>query len=139
MIQKSRTERSILLSLVSRSFQRHQKIKVALDEEKSLNKFEDQSEALFQANKKNHQFESILLGVYAMMQYTLILIVMLFISIGHNIRIHKGDALVFVLIMMLLNSPLKRILKVPATINKGLISFEKIESIINIKPAENIS
>lgn len=139
MIQKSRTERSVLLSLVSRSFQRHQKIKVALDEEKSLNKFEDQSVLLFQANKKNHQFESILLGVYAMMQYTLILIVMLFISIGHNIRIHKGDALVFVLIMMLLNSPLKRILKVPATINKGLISFEKIESIINTKPAEIIS
>ena len=139
LIENSRTERSVLLSMVSKSFQRHHKIKAASNEEQTLDKFDLQSQKLFDANRKNHLFESMLLGFYSVMQYGLILTVLLFISMNKYIHIHKGDALVFLLIMMLLNAPLKRILKVPTTINKGLVSFNKIENIFKATPAEVVS
>jgi ABC-type multidrug transport system fused ATPase/permease subunit len=136
LVEQSRAKRSNLLSHVTKSFQRHRKIKELSDEQQATSKFSTASELLYLANISNHQFESLLNAVFSFFQYTMIAVVLLMMNYREITHIHKGDALVFILIIMLMNSHLKKILKVPAILNKGIVSFDKINKLLTNEIAE---
>ncbi|MFZ4770387.1 MAG: hypothetical protein ACOYLO_09435, partial [Ferruginibacter sp.] len=93
------------------------------------------SSELYHNNMLNNRFESLLSSLLPMLQYLMIgsLLALLTSSFG---KIEKEDALVFVLITLMMMAPMKRVLKVPAIINKGKISLNKINEILLNKPAE---
>jgi ABC-type multidrug transport system fused ATPase/permease subunit len=127
LITGSRTKRSSLLALVTKSFQRHSSIKTNSAEEVSIERFNKISGELYDNNMLNNRFESMLFSFLPMLQFLMIgSLLMIMTSAG----IQKEDALVFVLITLMMMSPMKRILKVPAIINKGKISLNKINEIL---------
>ncbi|KIA82428.1 ABC transporter transmembrane domain-containing protein [Flavobacterium sp. AED] len=130
MITASRNERSKLLAFVTRSFHRHKSIKERSMEEATKQRFNGMSDLLYTANMHNNQFESMLQALLTLLQYSIIGILLWLMSLSSS-SIGRNDALVFILITLMLISPMKRLLKVPAVINKGKISFGKINEIIN--------
>lgn len=133
LIAESRSKRSALLSFVAKSFQRHRSIKEKFSEAESIKKFVDKSINVYQNNMRNNLFDSKLQSLLSFSQYFFILIILIFMTFIKIIEIHSANALVFVLIMLQLNSPLKRILKIPSILNKGKISFNKINELFEEK------
>ena len=138
LITNSRTKRSNLLALVTRSFQRHSSIKTNITEKESIDKFDRVSNELYTTNMANNRFESLLASLLPMLQFLMIgsLLVVMTSSYG---TIRKRDALVFVLTTLMMMSPMKRVLKVPAIINRGKISLNKINDILEEKVDQNKS
>lgn len=128
-IQKSRDHRSNLLAFVTKSFSRYSDIKENNTEQSTINRFNGKSARLYAANLKNYQLESIQQSLIPFLQYAM-LGGLLFLSTVITPAINHGDALVFVLITLMLFSPMRRILKVPGILNKGNISLQKIEELL---------
>jgi len=131
----SRMERNQLVAHVSKSFQRHARIHDRERQEKTIFKFSGISEKLFHANVQNHQYESIMQSVFSVLQFMMIGIVLWAMAGSAFFKVNAGDALVFILIILLVNSTLKRILKVPSYMQKGRLSLERIEKLMNVKLA----
>lgn len=129
-ISDSRDERSKLLAFVTRTFHRHKSIKEKSREEVAELRFKGMSNLLFTANMSNNQFDSVLQALLTLLQYSIIGILLWLMSLSSS-SIGRTDALVFILITLLMISPMKRLLKVPSVINKGKISLGKINEIIN--------
>jgi len=130
LISNSRNERSKLLAFVTRSFHRHKSIKERSTEEVTEQRFSRMSDLLYTANMYNNQFDSALQALLTLLQYSIIGILLWLMSLSSS-SIGRSDALVFILITLMMISPMKRLLKVPAVINKGKISLGKINEIIN--------
>lgn len=128
-IQKSRDHRSNLLAFVTKSFSRYNDIKEDNAEQSTINRFNGKSARLYDASLKNYQLESIQQSLIPFLQYAM-LGGLLFLSTAITPAINHGDALVFVLITLMLFSPMRRILKVPGILNKGNISLQKIEELL---------
>ncbi len=128
-IQKSRDKRSGLLAFVTKSFSRYGRIKEHNDEEAIIGRFNEKSGYLFEANMKNNRLESIQESLIPFLQYAM-LGGLLFLSTIVSPGIVHGDALVFVLVMLMLFSAMRRILKVPGILTKGNISLQKIETLM---------
>lgn len=135
LITDSRTKRSSLLGLVAKSFQRHNSIKTNCTEEEVIGKFNKASDELYQKNMANNRFESLLAALLPMLQFLMMGSLLLVITSTYG-AIEKEDALVFVLITLMMLAPMKRVLKVPAIINKGKISLNKINEILISIPNE---
>lgn len=129
----SRTERNQLVAHVSRSFQRHGRIHERERQEKTVSKFERISAQLFHANIDNHRYESLMQSLFAIMQFLMIGIIFWAMAGSALFAINVSDALVFILIILLMNSTLKRVLKIPSYLQKGKLSLERIERIMNFK------
>lgn len=128
-IVSSRSRRSNLLAYVTKSFSRHEKIRQKFAEEKTIDRFNFKSEQLFEANMKNNKLESLLENLMAVLEFT-ILGILLWISTLIKPILHHSDALVFILVTLMLLSSLRRIMKVPGYLNKGNISIRKIEKLL---------
>lgn len=130
LISNSRNERSKLLAFVTKSFQRHRTIKERSAEEVTEQRFSRMSDLLYTANMYNNKFDSMLQALLPLLQYLMIGVLLWLMTLSSS-SIGSNDALVFILITLLMISPMKRLLKVPAVINKGKISLGKINEIIN--------
>lgn len=133
LIVRSRAQRNKMVSYVSRSFQRHARILERNREESTIERFNRYSRTLFKRNLTNHRFEGLADSALSVIQFAMILIILWQISHNGTFSISAGDALVFLLIILLMNATMKRVLKIPAYINKGKISLEKIEDIMNFR------
>lgn len=133
LISESRSKRSGLLSFVAKSFQRHRIIKEKYSESENIKKFTEKSIEVYDKNMLNNLFESKLQSLLSFAQYLVIMVILIFMTLTSFIEIHSANALVFVLIMLLLNSPMKRILKIPSILNKGNISFQKMNELFEVK------
>lgn len=125
LIRSSRDKRSILLAHTARSFERHTSIKASSREEKTIARFNAFSRELLYNNMKNNRFDSLLHAMLPMLQYMMIGILLWLMTFANN-TIPLNDALVYILIILLMLVPMKRVLKVPAIINKGKLSLVKI-------------
>lgn len=130
LIVESRTKRSNLLAFVAKIFHRHTSMKEKNTETISQQRFEGISAELFAANMLNNAFDSMLQALLPLFQFLMIGVLLWLITLP-VIAIDRNDALVFVLITLMMLSPMKRILKVPVVLNKGKISIEKINEILN--------
>jgi len=138
IIEYSRNKRNQLLAFVTKSFQRHMRIKTEQIESKIIGRYSKYSEELKNMNLKNHKFDSSLLSLFTFLQYGIIVILLYRIYQIHQLFPDKqdiGTALVFLLIVLQINPTLKRIMKVPAILNKGEISLKKIQ---RIKPVTTV-
>ena len=135
IIENSRNKRNQLLAFVTKSFQRHTRIKTEQIESKIIGRYTKYSEELKNLNLKNHRFDSSLLAAFTFLQYGIIVFLLYKIYHIHQLFPEKqdiGSALVFLLIVLQINPTLKRIMKVPSILNKGKISLKKIQ---RIRPA----
>jgi len=128
-IQQSRDKRSNLLAFVARSFGRYAKIRGNNSEQETISRFNEKSLRLYVSNLRNYQVEIVQKSLIPFLQYTM-LGGLLFITTLVTPAINHGDALVFVLVTLMLFSSMRKILKVPAILNKGGISLRKIETLI---------
>lgn len=128
-IQKSRDKRSNLLAFVTRSFSRFTRIKENNSEQNTINRFNEKSSQLYEANLRNYQLESFQQSLIPFLQY-IMLGGLLYLSTILTPSINHGDALVFVLVTLMLFSSMRKILKVPGVLNKGNISLQKIEELL---------
>lgn len=129
LIRKSRGKRSSVLAFVTESFQQHASIIGNNTLEKSEQRFNKLSGQLYVANMKNNRFESMLQALLPLFQFSAIGLLLWLMTLSISL-IRHSDALVFLLITMMLISPVRRILKVPAIRNKGKISLRKINEIL---------
>jgi ABC-type multidrug transport system fused ATPase/permease subunit len=130
VISNSRSKRSNLLAFVTKSFHKHASIKTKNTEEKTGQRFNMMSDQLYHANMANNRFDSALQAMLPMFQYSMIGLLLWLMTLSTG-TISVNDALVFVLIALMMVSPMKRVLKVPAIINKGKISLGKINGMLN--------
>ena len=128
-IQKSRDKRSNLLAFVTKSFSRYTGIKENCTEKNTINRFNEKSAQLYEANLKNYKLESFQQSIIPFLQYVM-LGGLLYFSTVVSPSITNGDALVFVLVTLMLFSSMRKILKVPGVLNKGNISLQKIEDLL---------
>ena len=135
-IQQSRNKRSNLLAFVTKSFSRYNRIKEENNEPSFVRRFDEKSGQLYDANMKNNIIESIQQSLVPVLQYAMLGFI-LFLSITVKPSINHGDALVFVLVTLMLLSSMRQILKVPAILNKGNISLQKIEELLLQKNSGN--
>jgi len=132
IIEKSRNKRNQLLAFVTKSFQRHTRIKTEQIESKVDVRYQKHSRELKNLNLKNHRFDSSLLALFTFLQYSIIVILLIRIYQIHQLfpdQQSVGSALVFLLIVLQINPTLKRIMKVPSILNKGKVSLRKIQRI----------
>ena len=99
-------------------------------EEITRQRFNSASVELYDANMDNNRFDSILQTLLPLVQYSMVGILLWLMTFLSN-SIDPNSALVFVLITLMMLSPMKRILKVPSFINRGKISLRKINEIVN--------
>jgi len=132
-IQKSRDKRSNLLAFVTKSFSRFARIKENKNEQNTITRFNEKSGQLYEANLKNYRIENLLQSIIPFLQFVM-LGGLLFFSTVISPSIPHGDALVFVLVTLMLFSSMRKILKVPGVLNKGMISLNKIEEILQQQP-----
>lgn len=132
-ILTSRTNRNKMVAHVSKSFQLQARNIERERTDKVINRFNRISDSLFMSNVKNSRFESIMLAVFSVLQFIMIGIVLYAVTFKNLFDINAADALIFVLIMLLMNAAMKRVLKVPSYIQKGRISFEKIDRLMSKK------
>lgn len=130
LISTSRNKRSKVLAFVTKSFERFETIKLKNKEVITKEGFNSSSDELYFANMKNNQFDSVLQSLLPLFQYSMVGILLWSMTSLSN-SINSNDALVFVLITLMVLSPMKRILKVPSVINKGNISLVKINEMLN--------
>ena len=133
-IIESRTNRSLLLSFVTNRFKKFSTIKRNNSEVNSIKRFNKRSEQLFRSNTEQANRESFVYSVIYLVRYGVIGL-MLWLMMTKNIFITASDGVVAILIMMLLQSSISRLLKVPGYINKGCISLRKINFLIVKVPA----
>lgn len=134
-IEKSRNKRNQLLSYVTKSFQRHTRIKSTETERKTQTRFDKYSQNLYLLNLKNHRFDSFLLAIFTLLQYSIIIYILFkifWIKKTSPETMDIGSALVFLLIVLQINPTLKRIMKVPSVLNKGKVSLKKIQHIQSV-------
>jgi ABC-type multidrug transport system fused ATPase/permease subunit len=125
-IQRSRDKRSNLLAFVTKSFSRYKRIKEQNNEQATISRFNEKSGHLFEANMNNNCLESVQESLVPFLQYAM-LVGLLFLSTIVTPAIHYADALIFVLVILMLFSSMRRVLKVPGILTKGNISLQKIE------------
>lgn len=128
-IQRSRDKRSSLLAFVTKSFSRYIRIKENNSEQNTISRFNEKSSQLYEANLRNYQLESFQQSIIPFLQY-IMLAGLLYLSTILTPSINHGDALVFVLVTLMLFSSMRKILKVPGALNKGNISLQKIEELL---------
>ena len=117
------------MTFVTKSFGRYLRIKEGKNEQDTINRFNEKSDQLYEANLKNNQLESIQQSLIPFLQYAM-LGGLLFLSTFVSQSLTHDNALVFVLVTLMLFSSMRKILKVPGALNKGNISLVKIEELI---------
>ena len=131
-ILQSRTKQSNLLAFVTKSFDRHTRLKQLGTEEATIERFNGKSQLLLEANLKNNKLESIQQSLVPALQYAM-LGFLLWLSTLVKPAILHDDALVFILVTLMLFSCMRSLLKVPGILNKGDISLHKIEILLKQK------
>ena len=130
VIRESRNKRSSLLAYVTRSFQRFSSIKIKAQEEKTMGRFMQRSDELFNANVVNARWESIVESIVPFLHFGMIALLLVLIARG-VISVQVNDGLACILLLLMLQSTIKRLFKVPAALKKGSISLDKISSLVN--------
>jgi ABC-type multidrug transport system fused ATPase/permease subunit len=127
-VMDSRSARSSLLSFVARRFARFKRLKERKKEAEVITRFNEKSISLFNSNMKYNFTESILVTLVPVMIFGIIGI-LLWRMLHLSQAITASEGLMMVLILIMMEGGIRRILKVPAYLNKGKISLQKIDKL----------
>lgn len=131
-IDASRTHRSSLLAFVAKSLSGLEKLKQRSRELETIENFERRSENLYQSNMQYNQVESVIQTSISFLIFLTIGIVLWQMTMPY-VHIAHADGLMVVLIIMMMQGALRKILKIPGYINKGRISLQKIDKLLQEK------
>lgn len=134
-IRTSRTHRSSLLAFVTKAFSGYEKNKLRNREAEIVDNFNSRSENLYRANMRSNRLESLSQNIASFMIFMMIGILLWQMTLPYG-RIHSSDGLMMILMILMMQSALKKILKVPGYLNKGNISLQKISKILQTQIAE---
>jgi ABC-type multidrug transport system fused ATPase/permease subunit len=133
-VASSRSQRSSLLAFVTRKFSRFSSIKAKQQEALANNGFVAQSQQLYRANMVVNQTESLLQAIVAVLPFLLMGLLLVLIVAG-ALQLDHSAALTAMLVLMLMQTPIKSLLKLPGIINRGKLSLQKLEDYIHPKAA----
>ncbi len=134
-ISSSRSHRSSLLAFVTKSFSRFEKLKQNQVETDTIENFNTRSDNLYQANMRLNKIESLLQSSSYFLVFTMIGILLWQMTLSYS-RVSASDGLMMILMILMMQGALKKILKVPGYINKGKISLQKINKVLQQKIEE---
>lgn len=129
-VADSRSQRSSLLAFVTRKFAQFSSIKAKQQEALANDSFVERSQQLYRANMAVNQTESLLQAIVTVLPFLLMGLLMLLIVAG-LLQLDHSAALTAMLILLLMQSPIKSLLKLPGIINRGQLSLQKLEAYIN--------
>lgn len=137
-----RNSKSGLLSFTNERLQVINTIQLLNRNSPEQSKFERKSEKVFQKGKAYHLWSVLAKTLVFILVYALLVGVLWFIYTLKNNEttlIDSGTLLVFVVLLITLLVPLRRLLRVNIVWELGNISFEKLCKVLNQAKAENIS
>lgn len=129
-IMASRSYRSSLLSFVARSLSGFDKIKMRKNENVKIDDFKARSNNLYQANMKSNKMESLIQSMTPFLIFGMIGILLWQMTMPY-IRLTAADGLMIMLMILMMQGSLRKIMQVPGYLNKGRISLEKIEKLLD--------
>lgn len=128
-IKKARSCRSSLLAFVAKTFSNFKEIKQHGREKEFLRNFNGRSEDLYHANTRSNKVESLLQNIVPFMIFLMIGIFLWQMTFFYG-RISTVDGLMMILIILMMQGAFRRLLKVPGYLNKGNISMQKIDKLL---------
>lgn len=128
-ISASRTNRSSLLAFVAKKLSGFEKLKRNQTEQDTIENFNLKSENLYRANMRSNKIESLLQSSASSLIFVMIGILLWQMTMPF-VHISAGHGLMVILMVMMMQGALKKILKVPGYLNKGNISLEKINKLL---------
>jgi len=134
-IKTARSHRSSLLAFVAKSFSNFEKIKLREAEKGTLDNFNDRSANLYQANMRSNRVESLLQSIAPFMIFLMIGILLWQMTFSYG-RISAADGLMMILMILMMQGALRKLLKVPSYLNKGNISMQKIDNLLQSNASE---
>ena len=135
-ISASRSHRSSLLAFVTKSFSRFQKLKQNQAKADIIENFNTRSDNLYHANMRSNKIESLLQSSNYFLVFTMIGILLWQMTMSYS-RISASDGLMMILMILMMQGALKKILKVPGYLNKGKISLQKINKVLQLEIKES--
>lgn len=132
-ISESRSARSSLLAHVAHSFSRFTRIKDHREEPEAIDTFREKSGTLFGANMKYNLTESLMLALVPLLIFGIIGLLLWQMEFLAD-TITASEGLMMVLMILMMEGGVRRLLKVPSYINKGRISLQKINKLLNEPP-----
>jgi ABC-type multidrug transport system fused ATPase/permease subunit len=128
-ISTSRTHRSSLLAFVTKTFSRFNKLKQDQAESDTIKDFNTRSENLYHSNMSSNKIESLLQSSNYFLVFAIIGILLWQMTMPYS-HISASDGLMMMLMILMMQGALQKLLKVPGYINKGRISLQKINKIL---------
>lgn len=128
-ISASRSHRSSLLAFVTKSFSRFEKLKLNKGEAETIENFNTRSDNLYHANMRSNKIESLLQSSSYFLVFVMIGILLWQMTMSYS-RISASDGLMMMLMILMMQGALQKLLKVPGYLNKGRISLQKINKIL---------
>jgi ABC-type multidrug transport system fused ATPase/permease subunit len=131
-ISLSRDKRSSLLAFVTNQFGRFGRIKAGNQQVIIVQRFTEKSLTLYKANYISVRNEGFIQAMISILPFLVTGLLMLLIF-AELINISHANAVTIVLIILMMQTPVKAILKIPGIIAKGKISLHKIDELIDKK------
>lgn len=125
----ARMHRSGLLAFVAKTLAGYEKISLRNRDREMIGKFKSRSQLLYEANIRSNRLESLTQNMASFMIFLMIGILLWQMTLPYG-HIRSSEGLMMMLMILMMQSALKGILKVPAYINKGNISLEKIRQLL---------
>jgi ABC-type multidrug transport system fused ATPase/permease subunit len=132
LVTESRNKRSNMLAFVAGKFSRFNTLKAKQQEATAIERFVDKSGSLCTANLAAVKVESLVQGLIGILPFLLIGL-LLVLQYAGVFNIDHTKALTAILILLMLQTPIKAILKVPGILNKGSLSIQKVDELVNGK------
>lgn len=130
-VRESRRRRNNLLAFVTRVFSRFSRNTTGdADAEIRVGKYRRRATLLFEANLNNHRMDSLLNAAGYALQFCMLGCVLGLMN-TRSFSTTPSDGLMTVLLLLLMQSGFRGLLKVPSYFNKGLLSLQKMDEVLH--------
>jgi ABC-type bacteriocin/lantibiotic exporter with double-glycine peptidase domain len=130
LIRRKRDQKSLLLAYVTECFSMHSEILSSNSREASVQKFKRRSRKVFNANRNYQRSENLRLGLAPALGHLLIVLLLWQVTLLEN-TISAGTLLIYLLVLSAIVPSLRRLLKVPGIFQRGNLSLQKVDVILN--------
>lgn len=132
LILEKRNSKSNLINLVTESFGRHEQIRENKLMDRTILRFKRKKSRVLTANLQYRKAESLRQSLITIIGPTLIFSLLLLIYFTPDSST-PGELLAFMLVLSALTPAIRNVIKAPNTIQKGMLSLNKVEILLHKK------
>lgn len=132
LIREKRNSKSNLINFVTESFSQHTSIKMQQRTTSTIRRFQRRNSRVLKANLHYRKSESLRQSLVVILSPLLIFALLLLIYYFSDTST-PGEALAFLLVLSALTPAIRNVIKAPNTIDKGMLSLQKVEFLLNKK------